>query len=749
MHCASCVNRVEQALRNVPGTTEAVVNLTTHEARVRFQSDGLTREAGEQYRLAIEGLGYQFEQPGGGSVPVPVQEPGWRGFLLIVPLAVIVMVLGMWQHHPGPALAWVMAALTTPVMYFGGRDFFIRAWKSARRWQADMDTLIAIGTGTAWGASMAGLLIPAGWWSGERPVFFEPAAMIILFVRLGRLLEERAKRRTTAAIDQLLDLQPPKARLLRPAAVPALPRNGDLLLPMSFPEPVVEEVEVEVASVREGDLLLVKPGERIPVDGIILEGQTAIDQATMTGESIPVARGPGDEVLAATTNLTGSFRFRATRVGDATLLRRIVDLVRDAQLSKAPIARLADVVSSWFVPGVLLSALAAFGIWLMVDTLETALLSAVSVLVIACPCALGLATPTAIMVAVGRGARQGILIRSGEALETLARSEVLVFDKTGTLTIGRPEITAIATASGWKEEDVLALAAAIEQRSEHPLAAAIQNTARQRGLSIPEVLDFQAIPGRGARGTVNERTVCVGSESFLRESGIAVTAAEWPSATGGSSLVWLAVNGAPAGRLELSDPCRPEAAEVLRVLRAQGLRLVLLSGDRAAAANAVAEQLGIAEVIADVLPHEKAGVVHNLRQQGATVAMVGDGINDAPALAEADAGLAIGSGTDIAMEAASVTLVRSDLRALQSAVLLARRTLRTIRQNLFFALVFNAAGIPLAAGAFYPLFQVRLPPMYASAAMALSSVLVVTNSLRLSRRSLSDQSLANSGDQAC
>lgn len=709
MHCAGCVSRVEQALDAVDGTGGASVNLATHEVRVRITGP-VTAELRDHCRLAVESLGFEFEgieQDDHSLTSVPDSTGDWWRFLVLLPPALAVFVLSM-TGTSFRGVEWLLLVLSAPVVLWGGRNFFAGAWQSARHRMADMNTLIAIGTGTSFLVSAAVVLLPATVWTSRPPMYFESAVMITVFVLFGRILEERARRRTSTAIDRLLDLRPKTARVSQ--------THG--------------EVEVSVDDLQVGDVIVVRPGECIPVDGIIMEGQSAIDESTMTGEPIPVARGPGDTVIGATTNQSGSFTFRAERVGNATLLRQIVDLVRDAQTSKAPIARLADRVSAWFVPAVLLVSAVTFGIWCSLGTPQQAFLCAVAVLVISCPCALGLATPTAIMVAVGRGAERSILIRSGEALETLARVDTIAFDKTGTLTEGRPTVSRVV-AQTIPENELLSVAAAVESRSEHPLAGAIVEEARKRHLTPPAISGFLAVAGQGAMASVNAQAVLVGSSSFLRGHG--VSEADDLDCRAGSTRVDVAIDGQRAGRIELTDTLRSGTRQAINGLQRQGIQCVMITGDNAAVADAVAEQTGIDTVHSGVLPDQKLDVIRSHQEQQHVVAMTGDGINDSPALAQADVGIAIGTGTDIAIEAADVTLVRGDLTLVVDAVRLARQTLRTIRQNLFFALVFNSIGIPLAAGVLYPFTGFLLPPMFAAAAMALSSVSVVTNSLRLRR----------------
>jgi Cu+-exporting ATPase len=548
------------------------------------------------------------------------------------------------------------------------------------------------------------------------PVYFEAAAVIVTLVLLGQVLELRARGRTSAAIQALLRLAPATARRLRDDGAD-------------------EDVPLDV--VQPGDRLRVRPGEKVPVDGVVIEGASSVDESMVTGESIPVHKTPGDRVVAATLNGTGGFVMRAEKVGADTLLARIVAMVADAQRTRAPIQRLADVVSSYFVPAVVLIAVATFVVWMLAGPAPRfayALVSAISVLIIACPCALGLATPMSIMVASGKGATAGILFRNAEAIELLGRIDTLVVDKTGTLTQGKPEVITMSWADAFDESDVLARAAAIERSSEHPLAAAVVAAAERRGLSLPPVESFQSITGRGITGRVGGRQVAVGNQALMRELGIDVAVLEARAEaqrTDGHTVVFVGIDGAPAGLMAIGDPLKHSAPDAIRALRAQGVRMVMLTGDMPTTAHAVARRLGIDEVHSEVPPDRKAEIVRQLRSEGRRVAMAGDGINDAPALASADVGIAMGTGTDVAMESASVTLVKGDLRAIVRARRLSSLTLSNIRQNLFFAFGYNALGVPIAAGVLYPAIGLLLSPMIAAAAMSLSSVSVIGNALRL------------------
>lgn len=745
MHCASCVGRVERALGAIDGVSRVAVNLATHEVQTRYDGQRLAQaDAESRFQGAVSNLGYQYEPLVTQSVAQP-PTASWRDFAIILPFALAVFVISM-AHLHFAGRDWLLLALTSPVVLWGGRGFFTAAWQATRHRTADMNTLVAIGVGTAYVISVLGTVLPASWWGGTPPIHYEPAAMITTFVLLGRVLEERARRKTASAIDKLLELQPLTACVLRLKAPPMLfaldvvdrsPANGNVAASDDFNPADYEEQSVGVDELQTGDLIRVRPGERVPVDGIVIDGQSEIDEATMTGESVPVSKQVGDHVIGATTNQTGSLVFRADHVGDATLLRQIVDLVREAQTSKAPIARLADTVSAYFVPIMLVIAALTFGAWLVVASWREALLAAVDVLVIACPCALGLATPTAIMVAVGRGAESGILFRSGEALETLARVSTIVLDKTGTITIGKPAVSQVVSYGSMTEHDVLRLAASVEQYAEHPIARSICDHADQLRIVVAPARDFSIQPGLGASAVIDGSLIKVGTASFVGGN------PALPADAAGHTLVYVSQSLADErsgqavdkiiGCILLADQCRLSSADAIRELKALGLRVVMLTGDRQEVANVVAHEVGIDTVYAEVLPHQKAATVMDLKKCGQKVAMVGDGVNDAPSLAAADVGVAIGSGTDIAVEAASITLVRNDLRTLVAAIRMSRATLSTIRQNLFFALVYNTIGIPLAAGVFYPWLKVMMPPMFAAAAMAASSVSVVMNSLRLRR----------------
>ncbi|HVK71528.1 MAG TPA: heavy metal translocating P-type ATPase [Polyangium sp.] len=649
----------------------------------------------------------------------------WISAALSLPLLVIAMapmLMPGWRwSHVMPHQRWIELALATPVVLWGGWPFFERGFTSLVTRRFNMFTLIAIGTGTAYLYSVAATIVPSMFPTSFRvhggvvPVYFEAAAVIVTLVLVGQVLELRARSRTSGAIRALLGLAPKTARRLR--------------------DGVEEDVPIE--SVAVGDRLRVRPGERIPVDGVVLEGRSSVDESMVTGEPIPVEKDVGDRVTGGTVNGAGGFVMRAERVGQGTLLAQIVRMVGEAQRTRAPIQRLADVVSAWFVPAVVLTALLTFVAWALLGPeprLAYALLNAVAVLIIACPCALGLATPMSIMVGTGRGASAGVLIKNAEALEALERVDTLVVDKTGTLTEGKPAVASIMPLDGADERVVLRVAASLERGSEHPLASAILAAANERGIELAAVTSFRSLTGRGVTGVVEGEPAALGNARLLEEISIecveALARAEALRARG-QTVVFVARGGRVLGLVGVADPIKSSAKEALSALREEGLSIVMLTGDSRTTAEAVARELGITTIEAEVLPDQKSAVVERLTKSGKVVAMAGDGINDAPALARAAVGIAMGTGTDVAMESAGITLVRGDLRGIVRARRLSRATMRNIRQNLFFAFVYNGLGVPLAAGVLYPFFGLLLSPMIASAAMSLSSVSVITNALRL------------------
>jgi Cu+-exporting ATPase len=751
MTCAACSARVQKTLERTPGVAEASVNLMTGTARVDFDPTAVSpdtlvsriRETGYTAELPNPAAGVE-ELVGAQDAERAAEIAGLRvKFWVTLALAVLIMAGSMplaahgnappsdplmrlmlplerWLQDAVPGLGalsasawrWILLALTLPVVLWSGRHFYTRAWAAFRHRSADMNTLIAVGTGAAFAFSV--LMTAGASWvrsHGLTPeVYYEAVAWIVALVLLGNLLEARAKGRTSEALRRLIRLRPDTARVIRDGV----------------------ERDLPTAAVRVGDEVVVRPGERIPVDGLVLEGASSVDESMLTGEPLPVAKRQGSEVVGATINGHGALRLRATRVGRDTVLARIIRLVREAQGTKAPIQRLADRISSVFVPVVLSIAIATFVLWFDFGPEPRylhALVSAVTVLIIACPCAMGLATPTAVMVATGRGAELGVLIKGGEALERTGTVQTVVLDKTGTVTEGGPAVTHVGL-----DDEALRIAASLERLSEHPIGEAIVMAARDRGLHLEHPEQFGAEPGRGVAGCVAGREVLVGNRALMDGRGIAfdgMNARAAALAAQGATPVMVAVDGRPAGVLGVADPVRPTSAAAVARLSRMGLEVLMLTGDDARTAESVARQVGIGRVVAEVAPDRKLEEVRRLQKEGKVVAMVGDGINDAPALAAADVGIAIGTGTDVAMETGAVTLMRGDLGGVADAVALSRRTMRTVRQNLFWAFVYNVIGIPVAAGALYPAFGIRLTPAMAAAAMAVSSVSVVTNSLRL------------------
>lgn len=649
----------------------------------------------------------------------------WASVALTVPLLVLSMTAGMGHARISPAIeAWIELALATPVVLWGGWPFFQRGWASIRNRSLNMFTLIAMGTGTAYFFSLVATLFPGIFpaqfrdSSGALPIYFEAAAAITALVLLGQVLELRARQRTSGAIRALLQLAPKTARLVR--------NDGT-------------ESDISIETVQHGDRLRVRPGEKVPVDGTVMEGASSVDESMVTGEPIPVEKTAGSSITAGTVNTTGALIMRAEKVGQETMLTRIVQMVSDAQRSRAPIQRLADKVSSYFVPAVVLVAIVTFICWALFGPsprLAHGLVNAIAVLIIACPCALGLATPMSIMVGTGRGASAGVLIKNAEALQLLERIDTLVFDKTGTLTEGKPRVAAIEAATGWAEIDVLRFAAALEQPSEHPLATAILAEAKRRNLQMQSAAEFKSFPGKGIAGRAGGRAVALGNAALFRDMRIPFANGNASTNHDNHTVVYLAVDGQPAGSIAIVDPIKATTPEAIAALKKQDLRLVMLTGDSRKAAESVARKLGIDEVMAEVLPAEKANVVKQMKAQGRRVAVAGDGVNDAPALAAADVGIAMGAGTDVAIESAGITLVKGDLRGIVRALRLSRKTMRNIRQNLFFAFAYNTIGIPIAAGILYPFFGLLLSPIIASAAMTFSSVSVITNALRLRRATI-------------
>jgi Cu+-exporting ATPase len=648
----------------------------------------------------------------------------WASAVLTVPLVIIAMVpelLG-WEILPMRTAMWVQLALATPVVLWGGWPFFDRFWSSLVNRSPNMFTLIGLGVGVAYAYSVVATLLPNIFppvlrtMGGLVPVYFEAAAVVTTLVLLGQVLELRARSATGKAIRALLGLAPKTARKVQ--------NDGT-------------EEDIPLEHVHPGDLLRVRPGEKVPVDGEVVEGHSSVDESMISGEPIPVEKVTGDKVVGATVNGTGMLLMRATRVGKDTMLSQIVRMVAEAQRSRAPIQKLADQVSGWFVPAVVLVAIATFAIWSVAGPeprLSHALVNAIAVLIIACPCALGLATPMSIMVGTGRGARAGVLVKNAEALELLEKVDTLVVDKTGTLTVGKPKLVEVRALEPFQQDEILRLSSALERGSEHPLAAAIVDGAEERGIEIPQVADFASQTGKGVSGSVDGRAVVLGNAAMLADAGVEISELQDIADTErseGHGVMFAAIGGKLAGLLVVADPIKESAAEAIANLHREGVRIVMLTGDSRRTAEAVARGLGIDEVIAEVLPEQKQAKIAELRSQGLRVAMAGDGINDAPALAASDVGIAMGTGTDVAMESAAVTLVKGDLNGIVRARRLSRAVMRNIRENLFFSFAYNAAGVPIAAGVLYPTFGLLLSPIIAGAAMALSSVSVIGNSLRL------------------
>jgi Cu+-exporting ATPase len=763
MTCAACQARVQRVLQKTPGVSDASVNLMTNSATVAFDPAQVNATALVD---RIRKTGYGAELPVAERSAVEEQRTQDRRLLdeyrtlryrSLVALAagLIAMLLSMplmtanarlamahapdpfmewtlrvfdpvvraafpWLYDvPTPVLTWSLFALTVWVMAWAGRDFYERAGRAIRHGSADMNTLVSIGTGAAFAYSAVATAFPDFFVSRDLTpdVYYEAVIIIIALVLLGRALESRAKSRTADAVRRLIDLQPARARVVRDGL----------------------EVDVPVEQVRQGDLILVRPGERIPVDGVVTDGTSAVDEAMLTGEAMPVEKALGDRVIGGTVNRTGAFRFRATTLGAESVLARIVTLMREAQSSRAPIQALADRISAVFVPVVVALAAITVVVWYVVADeapLVRGFAAAVSVLIIACPCAMGLAVPTAVMVATGKGAELGILIKGGEALQRAASVDTVVLDKTGTVTEGRPRVVQVTAAGGGDGQELLRLVASLERGSEHPIGVAVVEEAERRGLTLASAETFEAIPGRGAVGVVGGRAVAAGNARLMHDYAVSTAplAAEAVRLTEEArTLVYAAVDGELAGVIAVADTPKAEAAAVVRRLRDAGYAVVMLTGDVRRAGEAVARQVGIDRVIAEVLPDGKVAEVRRLQREGRVVAMAGDGINDAPALAQADVGVAMGAGADVAVEASDVALMRDDLGGVADALKLARRTMRVMRQNLFWAFVYNVVGIPVAAGVLHPVYGIMLSPIVASAAMALSSVSVVSNSLRLRR----------------
>lgn len=749
MGCASCASSIEEAIRSVPGVSECNVNFGAEQATVQYDSNKTNLE---EIQNAVDAAGYSAyplqeqeivtEEDDAEKAARLAELQKLKRKLIVGGVISSILVIGglpmmtglhlpwipAWLHNP-----WLQLVLTSPIQFWSGESFYQGAWKAFKRHTATMDTLVALGTSAAYFYSLFPTFFPNFFRSqGLEPVvYYEISAVVITLILLGRLLENRAKGQTSEAIRKLMGLQAKTARVIRDRI----------------------EMDIPIQEVRLNDVIVVRPGEKIPVDGEVIEGASTIDEAMVTGESVPVRKQPGDEVIGATINKTGSFKFRATRVGKDTFLAQIVKLVQQAQGSKAPIQQLADRVTGWFVPAVITIAIATFIIWFnIMGNLTLAAIATVGVLIIACPCALGLATPTSIMVGTGKGAENGILIKGGESLELAHKIQTIVLDKTGTLTQGKPTVTDFVTVGGTansNELKLLQLAAAVERQSEHPLAEAVVRYAQSQEVVWSEAQNFEALTGSGVRGFVSNQLVQIGTQRWMQELGIDTRALQQHQDRLqylGKTVIWIAVDGKIQGIMGISDALKPSSANAVRALQRMGLEVVMLTGDNQRTAQAIAREVGIQQVIAEVRPEQKASVITSLQRgdrkqsrptskiqnsKSKIIAMVGDGINDAPALAQADVGIAIGTGTDVAIAASDITLISGDLQGIVTAIELSRATMRNIKQNLFFAFIYNVAGIPIAAGILYPIFGWLLNPIIAGAAMAFSSVSVVTNALRL------------------
>ncbi len=730
LRCASCVKFIEDELKSTQGVLNAHVNIATQEATVDYLPQNTTLS---QLNTAIETWGYK-PRPATSDAPVDKQEEAhareyrklMNKFWFAAAISVFVMITAYYQVVPilrdwnmdSLRLLWgATALLTLPVMFWSGSDFFTGAWAAFKHRSANMNTLIALGTGAAWLYSTFAILFPSVFPEGTSEPFYDVVAVVIALVVLGQALELRAKGQSSSAIKKLLGLQAKTARVIR---------DG-------------KEMDIPVEEVLVGDVIQVRPGEKIPVDGVIVEGSSAVDESMLTGESLPASKKMGDEVIGATINKTGAFKFRTTKVGKDTALAQIVKMVQDAQNSKAPIARLADTVSGYFVPIVMILAVWTFVIWFVIGPQPQfvyALVTSVTVLIIACPCALGLATPMSLMVGIGKGAEHGILIRSGEALQTARAIQIVVLDKTGTITKGKPELTDVILSeqSSVESDQLLKLASSVEKVSEHPLAQAIVEGAQARKLEIAEVKDFEAIPGYGVSAKVEGKSILIGNLKLMNRENIALGSLEEKSkslADDGKTPMFIALDGKAAGIIAVADTVKEDSAEAIKALQSMGIEVVMITGDNRRTAEAIARKVGVTRVLAEVLPEDKANNIQKLQAEGKKVAMVGDGINDAPALAQADVGLAIGTGTDVAIEASDITLIKGSLKGVVTAIEVSRATMNNIYQNLVGAFFYNVLGLPVAMGLLFPFFGVLLSPMIAGAAMAFSSVTVVGNANRL------------------
>jgi len=734
MSCASCVKKVEDALNDLEGVVRASVNFATERATVQYIPGAVSMG---DFKKAVKEAGYEIlevervekedivdrEKAAREAEYGKLRHKFITGLVLVIP----VFLLGHWKllglsnlHDLSREVGFYLQLLfQTPIQFWVGRQFYVGAWKTAKHKSTDMNTLIAVGTSAAYLYSVLATFFP--WLFAAKglmaEVYFDTAGAIIVLILLGRLLEARAKGQTSEAIKKLIGLQAKTARVVR---------DG-------------QEMDIPVEEVQIGDLVVVRPGEKVPVDGIIKEGHSSVDESMVTGESIPVEKNAGTEVIGATINKTGTFTFKATKVGKDTVLAQIIKMVEEAQGSKPPIARLADIIASYFVPAVIGIALITFVVWYIfgpAPALTYAMLNFVAVLIIACPCALGLATPTSIMVGTGKGAENGVLIRGGEALETAHKLNAVVMDKTGTLTKGEPSVTDVVESNGYKKEDILRYAASAEKGSEHPLGEAIVNRAKEENIPLAKPENFNAITGYGIEATINGRPLLMGNAKLMRDRGIPLNGLKEKAqelSNQGKTPMFVAIDGNPAGIIAVADTLKENSKEAVDVLHTMGIEVIMITGDNRRTAEAIAKQIGIDRVLAEVLPDVKADEVKKLQAEGKKVAMVGDGINDAPALAQADVGIAIGTGTDVAMESSDITLISGDLRGVVVAIALSRATIRNIKQNLFWAFAYNTILIPVAAGILFPFFGILLNPIFAAAAMGLSSVTVVSNALRLRR----------------
>ncbi|MEW6202123.1 MAG: heavy metal translocating P-type ATPase [bacterium] len=748
MSCASCVERIEKSLWRTHGVLSASVNFAAETATVEYSPERVTPD---ELKRAIETAGAYRAidislEPDAADRETLARDAEMRSlrmkFILAASAGAILFIGGFHTHIPPlrnipqQTLYLFFFAVTAPVMFWSGAQFFKGFWVSLKHKTADMNTLIAVGTASAFLYSTAASFFPDFFHRGgfTADVYYDTAAVIIALILLGRMLEARARGRTSEAIKKLMGLQPKTARVVRESG----------------------EIDIPVGDVQIGDIILVRPGEKIPVDGIVTDGYSSVDESMVTGESIPVEKHAGDEVVGATINRAGAFRFRATRVGRDTVLAQIIKLVHDAQSSRAPIQRMADIIAGIFVPVVIAIAVVTFVVWFFfgpAPSFTYALVNFVAVLIIACPCALGLATPTAIMVGTGRGAESGVLIKDGESLETAHKVNTIVFDKTGTLTEGKPRVTDVIVGLNGlnnlngsngsnrlnREKHLISIAASAEKNSEHPLSEAILTKAMEYNIELTEPDEFEAIPGQGIRARVDGSQVLIGNSTLMRESGVETDALAGrieALANAGRTAMFVAIDGQPAGIIAVADTLKENAVEAVNALKHLGIEVIMITGDNRRTAAAIAREAGIDQVLAEVMPEDKALEIKKLRADGRVVAMVGDGINDAPALASADVGIAIGTGTDVAMESSNITLMRGDLNSVVTALRLSRRTMTIIKQNLFWAFIYNSLGIPVAAGILYPFFGMLLSPMFAAAAMAFSSISVVTNSLRLRKAKL-------------